>query len=192
MSTNITSVHDNYFSAGLTAYIAAASTSSLLVGATGINTIADYADESIAGAGSVWSDACIAIRRNDLGLTYDRGILIPFTSETTNLYYNFYPRITIVATTAHKLKCAARIKILKGSYDTSPISMTVGIGLAGADVAAVDTSFLVNSDEGWIDLTIIGICAGAGGTINFKLGQFDTNPDCFLLCDNWNAEIFDA
>ena len=74
--------------------------------------------------------------------------------------------------------------------------MTVGIGLAAAssEFANADKTLLIHSDEGWVDVTIIGICtfgSVATHTINCKLGQFDTNPDCLLLCDSFQVEIIE-
>lgn len=196
MSVSITNEHDNYFSAGLDAYIPSSSSTRALETTenAGVSISYDFSAYNDAAANSE-QNACIPIRRNDLGLTYDKGILIPYTYASSAYLYNFYPRISVTATAAYKIKVTARIKILKASYDDSPVSMTVSVGLAEGSitplVTAVDNSFLVHSDEGWVDLTIIGICIAGTGIINFKLGQFDSNPDCLLLCDNWNAEIFD-
>ncbi len=186
MSANVTSIHDNYFSAGLDAYIG----DDAVVAISASNATKDYSTGATAA-----SKAVIPVRRSNLGFTYDTGILIPYFNVGAD--YTFFPFITVATITADfKLKFTARIKILKASYDASPVSMTVGIGLAAnnGEFVDVDKTMLIHSDEGWVDLTIIGLdnfSAAADLIINCKLGQFDQNPDCLLLCDNWNAEIFD-
>ena len=193
MSAKITNEHDNYFSAGLDAYVPNPESGGSL--SPGVEDYELNYDCSKINYATNPKNACIPIRRNNLGLTYDRGILIPYTLDVTDQLYNFYPRVNVTYDDDFKIKCTARIKILKASYDSTPVSMTVGLGLAGStgDLNSVDTSFLVHSDEGWVDLAIIGIVTKSSTSmiINFKIGQFDSNPDCLLLCDNWNAEIFD-
>ena len=194
MSAEITNQVDNYFEAGLDCYMGQGGKALTTTATNGTDTVYDYSDDNDASA-SDERNACIPVRRNGLGLTYDKGILIPYTLDGTDFLYNFYPRVDITYDDDFKLKFTARIRVIKASYDSTPVSMTVGIGLASgtSDLAAVDNTFLVHSDEEWVDITTIALItkSSTSMTVNCKLGQFDSNPDCLLLCDNWQAEIYD-
>ena len=190
MSIELEYINDNYFTTGLDSYEGAGAA----LGLTGNDTDDDYCNANSAAT----KNAVLPIRRSNLGLTYGMGILIPYSYDGADVW-NFYPRanLTSEASDNYLLKFTARIRIIKASYEITPVAVTVAIGCVSQNssscIPATYKKCLVHPDEGWIDLAIMGLCTVAGaGTyvLNFKLGKFDANPDCLLLCDYWNVEIF--